>query len=150
MTGSGGNPQCCLTALIVVVSSHQMRMCLVYVPDCHIEYDYCDKNITILHRGNRPLNNFDPYLVDMLVQNTRELGIDVRLQTKVQEIESSEANKAHDGRLMVHFSNTAYGEKQTMKADMVVHGACRVPEIDDLNLGAADVARENMKGIKVN
>ena len=42
--------------------------------------------ITILHRDNRPLNNFDPYLVDMLVQSTRELGIDVRLQTKVQEI----------------------------------------------------------------
>lgn len=107
-------------------------------------------NVTILHRGNRPLNNFDPYLVDMLVQNTRELGIDVRLQTKVQEIEFLEANKAHNGRLMVHFSNTAYGEKQTMNADLVVHGAGRVPEIDDLNLGAADVAHENMKGIKVN
>lgn len=64
------------------------------------------------------------------------MGIDVRLQTKVQKIESLEANKAHDGRLMVHFSNTAYGEKQTMKADMIVHGAGRIPEIDDLNLGA--------------
>ena len=31
-------------------------------------------NVTILHRRNRPLNNFDPYLIDMLVQRTRELG----------------------------------------------------------------------------
>ena len=51
----------------------------------------------------------------------RELDTDVRLQTKVQEIESLEANKPRDGRLMVHSSNTGYGEKQTMKADMVVH-----------------------------
>jgi glutathione reductase (NADPH) len=30
--------------------------------------------VTILHRGTRPLNNFDPYLVDMLLQKTHELG----------------------------------------------------------------------------
>ena len=129
---------------------------IVFVGGGYISFEFAHiaaragANITILHRGNRPLNNFDPYLVDMLVQNTRELGIDVRVQTRVQKIESLEANKAHDGRLVVHFSNTAYGEKQTMKADMVVHGAGRVPEIDDLHLGAADVARENMKGVKVN
>ena len=33
---------------------------------------------------------------------------------------------------------------------MVVHGAGRVPEIDDLDLGAGGVERENKKGVKVN
>jgi glutathione reductase (NADPH) len=33
---------------------------------------------------------------------------------------------------------------------MVVHGAGRVPEIDDLDLEAASLERENNKGIKVN
>jgi glutathione reductase (NADPH) len=33
---------------------------------------------------------------------------------------------------------------------MVVHGAGRVPEIDDLDLGAANVRSEKMRGIKVN
>jgi glutathione reductase (NADPH) len=51
---------------------------------------------------------------------------------------------------MVHSSNTGYGEKQTMKADMVVHGAGRVPEIDNLDLEAAGVERQNIEGIKVN
>ena len=69
---------------------------IVFVGGGYISFEFAHiaaragANITILHRGDRPLNNFDPYLVDMLVQNTRELGIDVRLQTKVQEIESLE------------------------------------------------------------
>ena len=44
---------------------------------------------------------------------------------------------------MVHSSNTGYGEKQTMNADMVVHGAGRVPEIGNLDLEAAGVERQN-------
>jgi len=65
---------------------------IVFVGGGYISFEFAHiavragAKITILHRDNRPLNNFDPYLVDMLVQSTRELGIDVRLQTKVQEI----------------------------------------------------------------
>jgi glutathione reductase (NADPH) len=88
--------------------------------------------VTILHRGTRPLNNFDPYLVDMLVQRTRELGIDVHLQTKVERIESSKANSNHNDRFIVHYSDAANGKKYKIKANMVVHGAGRVPEIDAL------------------
>ena len=35
-------------------------------------------NVTTLHRGARPLDNFDSYLVEMLLQRTHELGIDIR------------------------------------------------------------------------
>lgn len=107
-------------------------------------------NVTILHRGARPLDNFDPYLVEMLLQRTRELGIDVRLQTKVEAIESSKANNNNNIGFVVYASNTNHGGKYKIEGDMVVHGAGRVPEIDDLDLGAAGVERENKKGVKVN
>src|SRR5262249_41989116 len=40
--------------------------------------------VTILHRGARPLEAFDPDLVDLLVRRTRELGIRVELATEVR------------------------------------------------------------------
>ena len=107
-------------------------------------------NVTILHGGARPLDNFDPCLVEMLLQRTRELGIDVRLQTKVEAIESSKANNNNNIRFFVYASNTNDGGKYKIEGDMVVHGAGRVPEIDDLDLGAAGVECENKKGVKVN
>lgn len=107
-------------------------------------------NVTILHRGARPLDNFDPYLVEMLLQRTRELGIDVRLQTKVEAIESSKVDNNNNIGFIVYASNTNDGGKYKIEGDMVVHGAGRVPEIDDLDLGAGGVERENKKGVKVN
>jgi glutathione reductase (NADPH) len=105
--------------------------------------------VTVLHRGTRPLNNFDPYLVDILLQRTRDLGIEVRLQTKVDAIESSKATNNMNNGLVVHASTTD-GEKYKVETEMVVHGAGRVPEIDDLELAAAGIRREDKKGVKVN
>ena len=51
---------------------------------------------------------------------------------------------------VVHASKTNDSEKYKIDGDIVVHGAGRVPEIDDLDLGAAGVERENKKGVKVN
>jgi len=92
----------------------------------------------ILHRGVRPLEHFDRDLVALLLRRTREVGIDVRLEAEVTAIE-----KARDGYVI----STA-GEG-TVTADLVVHGAGRVPDIDDLALDAAGVARSR-RGIKVN
>lgn len=97
--------------------------------------------VQILHRGSRPLERFDPDLVDRLVQATRDVGIDVRLNTTVKAIE-----KAAD-RLIV-YAATAQGE-EILSADLVVHGAGRVPAIDDLDLDKAGVEREKL-GISVN
>ncbi|MDZ7801824.1 MAG: FAD-dependent oxidoreductase [Trueperaceae bacterium] len=43
-------------------------------------------HVTILHRGERPLPRFDPDHVDLLVDATRGLGIDVRLETEVASV----------------------------------------------------------------
>ena len=97
--------------------------------------------VAIVHRGARPLPRFDPYLVDALVQRTRELGVDIQLGSEAEGIEKG------SGRLVVRTSSS--GQKRTLEADMVVHAAGRVPEIDDLNLNAAGV-EWGERGVKVN
>ncbi len=97
--------------------------------------------VQILHRGARPLEGFDPDLVNSLVQATRELGVDLRLNTAVQSIEK-------DGDRFIVNASTEHG-KQTFEADMVVHSAGRVPDIDDMNLEKAGVEHDK-KGVLVN
>ncbi|MCA1595338.1 MAG: NAD(P)/FAD-dependent oxidoreductase [Chloroflexi bacterium] len=97
--------------------------------------------VTILHRGACPLAGFDPDLVDQLAQTTREIGIDLKLNSIVKAIEKTDTGLAvrADGE----------GGSQSYEADLVVHGAGRVPEIDDLNLQAGGVEREK-QGVRVN
>jgi glutathione reductase (NADPH) len=97
--------------------------------------------VTILHRGSRPLALFDPDLVDQLVERTRELGIDVHLGTEAIGIEKSSA------QLTVRA--VASGKTSMFQTDMVVHAAGRVPEINDLNLDAAGIEWEK-RGVRVN
>jgi glutathione reductase (NADPH) len=97
--------------------------------------------VTVLHRGPRPLALFDPELVDQLVERTRELGIDVHLGTEAIEIEKSSA------QLIVRA--LASGQTGSFQAEMVVHAAGRVPEINDLNLDAAGIEWEK-RGVRVN
>ena len=97
--------------------------------------------VTILHRGARPLESFDPDLVELLVRRTRELGIRVELGTEVQGLE------AFSDRLMV--LGTQDGKPQRFETDLAVHAAGRIPELDDLDLDAAGVKREKL-GVVVN
>lgn len=98
--------------------------------------------VSILHRGERPLEGFDPDLVDQLVATTRDLGVDVRLGASVTAVE-----QRGDG-LAVRAS-TSEGDVE-VAADLVVHAAGRVPELDDLGLETAGVARGERGGVAVN
>jgi glutathione reductase (NADPH) len=121
---------------------------IVFVGGGYISFEFAHvaaragAQATLLHRGPRPLVGFDPDLVDLLMQRTRDLGINVQLQTQVEGIEKA------SGSLAVHASTA--GEKRRLEADMVVHGAGRVPEIDDLDLNAAGVEWDEGRGVKVN
>lgn len=98
--------------------------------------------VSILHRGERPLGGFDGDLVAELVQVTQSLGIDLRVRTSVTAIEQ------RAGELVVH---ARQGDQPVeVAADLVVHAAGRVPEIDDLELHAAGVSRTEHGGIAVN
>ncbi|HVB55577.1 MAG TPA: NAD(P)/FAD-dependent oxidoreductase [Candidatus Acidoferrales bacterium] len=97
--------------------------------------------VTILHRGGRPLPLFDSDLVDMLVQKSRDLGIDIQVGTEARSIDEV------SGHLAVHASCAQ--QSRVFEADMVVHAGGRVPEIDDLRLETARVEWDR-KGVKVN
>jgi glutathione reductase (NADPH) len=97
--------------------------------------------VQILHRGARPLERFDPDMVGRLIKATEELGVTVRLNTAVQSIEKG------SGQFSVHGSFN--GSSQDFEADMVVHSAGRVPDIDDIDLETAGVERTK-RGIAVN
>ena len=96
--------------------------------------------VTVLGRAQRPLGRFDPDLVAMLVEASIELGIDVQTEAEVMKVEKQGAD------LIVSYA-TPSGSK-TLACDLVVHGAGRVPNIDQLNLPAAGV-EAGPRGIKV-
>src|SRR5579859_3737010 len=97
--------------------------------------------VTIVHRGSRPLELFDPDLVEQIVARSRELGINVQLGTQAEGIVK--------GSSCLRVQASAAGQKRTFEADMVVHAAGRTPEIDDMNLDVARIAWDE-QGVKVN
>lgn len=97
---------------------------------------------TILHRGERALEGFDPDLVAALVARTRDLGVRVDLETEVRGVEETAG-----GRLLVRAAHR--GRALRVETDLAVHAAGRVPDLDDLDLAAAGVRREK-GGVSVN
>src|SRR5438552_2050306 len=63
---------------------------LVFVGGGYISFEFAHvaaragAEVTILHRASRPLEAFDPDMVDLLLKRTRELGIRVELDTEVR------------------------------------------------------------------
>jgi len=125
----------------------QLPRRIIFVGGGYISFEFAHvaaragAQVQILHRGARPLEGFDPDLVDQLVCATRELGIEVVLNTAVKGIEKS-------GDQFIVKAATDEGERR-FEADLVVHGAGRVPEIDELDLETGGVVRER-KGVVVN
>jgi len=127
---------------------------IVFIGGGYISFEFAHiaaragaKKVTILHRSKNPLGHFDPDLVDRLVQASRDLDIDIQLNTEVEKIE-----KTSSGALAV-YAHTRDGRNHNIvkiETDMVVHGAGRIPEIDDLNLEVAEIEYDPRKGIKVN
>ena len=120
---------------------------LVFVGGGYISFEFAHvaaragAAVTILHRGTRPLEGFDPDLVDLLLRRTRELGIRVELGTEVLGLERDSRGVIVRGR--------QHGTERRFEADLAVHGAGRVPELDDLDLDRAGVKREK-HGVIVN
>ncbi|MGH9930579.1 MAG: dihydrolipoyl dehydrogenase family protein [Pyrinomonadaceae bacterium] len=92
--------------------------------------------VTVLEQTDRMLTPFDPDLVGWLMEKFHEVGIDVRLNTRVTSIEK------FDGSLSARASSN--GNDEAFKADIVVHAAGRVPDLESLDLSTAGV--ESDKG----
>jgi glutathione reductase (NADPH) len=130
---------------------------IVFIGGGYISFEFAHiaaragaKKITILHRSNKPLGQFDPDLVSQLVQSTRELGVDVQLQTEVKGIVKSKDNGLAVKALSVRDDGNKTKEDHIIETDMVVHGAGRVPDVETLDLEAAGIEYDKKKGIKVN
>jgi glutathione reductase (NADPH) len=80
--------------------------------------------VTILQRGPRMLTQFEPELVAWLMESFRWIGVDVRLNTTVESVER-------------------IGDAEPVAADLVIHAAGRAPALDELDLDAAGVERQN-------
>lgn len=93
--------------------------------------------VTVLQRAERMLTAFDTDLVDLLMEKSRGLGIEVRTRTKVEAVD-----KAQDG---FSIRATSAGQSLRFEADLVVHAAGRKPDLETLNLGTANVAMQDGK-----
>jgi glutathione reductase (NADPH) len=136
-----------LTTSSQFLNLEEMPRRIIFVGGGYIAFEFAHiaaqtgASVQVLHRGSRPLVQFDPDLVALLVQASQEAGIEVRLNRAVSAVER------WGEHLLVH----THGEsgEETFAADLVVHAAGRVPEIDQLDLEAAGVAYEK-RGILVN
>ena len=156
---------------------------IVFVGGGYISFEFAHiaaragAKVTIIHRGKRPLEHFDPDLVNRLVQRSKDIGIDVILQAAVKSIDKSSSSSTttnfnNEGRnkLIVYYSSsssssdlskenkqksdddimTTSSSSTAVEADMVVHGAGREPNIDGLNLADAGGVQYTHRGITVN
>ena len=89
----------------------------------------------ILHRSEQALKGFDPDLVAVLIEQYAEWGIDVRLNTPVAGV------RRGDGRAADECASFAIElpDGSSVPADLVVHGAGRMPDLDALDLAAGGV-----------
>lgn len=117
---------------------------IVFIGGGYISFEFAHiairagAKVSIVHRGERPLEDFDPDLVDMLIDASEAVGIDIYLKTEVTAIKHM-ASQLHIQ------TNTEH----SLDTDYIVHGAGRVPAIDGLHLQQGQVDY-NQHGIIVN
>ncbi|MBU6464578.1 MAG: NAD(P)/FAD-dependent oxidoreductase [Bradyrhizobium sp.] len=91
-------------------------------------------SVVVLEQSDRILGQFDQDLVSWLQAKSASLGIDIRVNVRVQSVEKSG----------VGFKVTvaSHGDTTSLDADLVVHAAGRIPDVDSLDLAAGNVAQE--------
>ncbi len=113
---------------------------LIFVGGGYISFEFAHVaaqagcKVMILHADERPLAQFDGDLVDRLISKSRHAGIEIRLKSPVEGIEKTEEG--------VKVWAKSDGTNHPFEAAGAVHGAGRVPDIDDLNLGAGGIERD--------
>ena len=120
---------------------------IVMIGGGYISLEFADvaaragSSVTILHQGKRPLENFDADLVNLLTEAMQAIGIQFILEASVTAIDS----KAE--KLAVSYEKG--GKTHSVETELVVHGAGRVANIEELNLEKAGV-ETGKKGVAVN
>src|SRR4029077_7742380 len=95
----------------------ELPLRIVFIGGGYISFEFAHiairagSEVTILHRGDRPLEKFDPDLVAQLVERTQHLGATVKSGLQVELVE-----KISDG-LSVHASGRN-GQTEVFEADL--------------------------------
>ncbi|MFW6324506.1 MAG: dihydrolipoyl dehydrogenase family protein, partial [Desulfovibrionales bacterium] len=119
---------------------------IVFVGGGYISFEFAHvavragARVDILHRGNRCLKHFDPDLVDLLCEFSKEIGIKVHYNAPAHSVE-----KTGRGYLVRAGEN---GDLH-LEADLVVHGAGRVAAVQEMQLEKGNVDATH-KGVVVN
>lgn len=90
--------------------------------------------VTILQQKDRLLPQFDPTLVQWLTEKSQALGIDVRLRARVEAVEKA------GSKFRVRFASN--GVASSIEADLVVHAAGRVPDLERLDLDSGEIQHD--------
>lgn len=120
---------------------------LIFIGGGYVAFEFahiakrCGAEVTIIHRGTRPLENFDKDIVHHLSEATQKLGVKLVLETNVTGIK-----KETDGYTVVGEKD---GAETEFTAEAVFNSAGRVPHITDLDLSAASII-SNKRGVEVN
>lgn len=97
--------------------------------------------VTVLEQMDRMLPQFDPDLVGWLMEKSASLGIDLRLGTRVTDIAKAGAG--------FRVGTASGGATASLAADLVVHAAGRVPDLDELDLDAGGIEHDKHR-LKLN
>lgn len=100
----------------------------------------------VLGRGT-PLGHFDQDLVASLVAHSRDVGIDVRLNTSVTSVERRADS---NGRALYRVHVNSEGHAGIGETDLVVHGGGRVPNTDTMDAALAGITIDAHGGVAVN
>lgn len=117
---------------------------IVFVGGGYVSFEFAHiaarfgTDVTILHGDDKPLAMFDSDIIKTLLKASEEVGIKIVLNARVEKI------KKMAGGVAV---TTVDG--QTFEADVAVHGAGRLPALDELNLEATGVDYDKHRGILV-
>jgi glutathione reductase (NADPH) len=101
----------------------------------HIAKRFC-KQVHIIHEDESPLNVYDQDIVRMLIDLSRDCGIEIELGKKITKIEKSK------GRFNLGTADKVFS------AELAVHGAGRAADVGLLDLEAAGITQND--GIEVN
>jgi glutathione reductase (NADPH) len=139
-----------LTTSEEFMETEKLPVKIIFVGGGYVSFEFAHiarragAEVLILHRSERPLGTFDPDLVDMLVRASEAAGIKVFTNRPVVAVE-----KGSDGFLVrTEYKKETGPETDIFNADMVVNGAGRVPDIEDLHLENAGI-KADKKGIIV-
>lgn len=119
---------------------------IIFVGGGYISFEFAHiaaragSDVHIIHRGEKPLENFDADLVDLMLEKSKDIGIKVHLESSVESI-----RKEKDGYIV---ASRKREDTYELEGDLVVHGAGRIPSLDmDLENGKVEYDK---RGVKVN